>query len=189
MFRIPHQQRKRIQPQAFAGCVRDRIGARTSPSPTSFLFCSIDVSCEAAALLPSHRHNQELKECVLPWGKAFEKFSVGDSGRFGPGPYTSPMTDPEGNGIYFVNGKSSGSLTAYHVHSMESTDIVSEDATQPIVSPDGKRLMYIALVAFHKTALWAADSRSTSWTTRESCLRTESRSCVPNRVTSFFKGG
>jgi serine/threonine protein kinase len=60
---------------------------------------------------------------------------------FGTGPDFSPMPDPGGKGIYFVNGKSSGLLTAYHVHSKESTDIVSEDATQPVISPDVKRVM------------------------------------------------
>ena len=49
---------------------------------------------------------------------------------FGTGPDYAPMPDPGGRGIYFVNGKSSGSLTAYHVHSKESTDI-AEDATGP----------------------------------------------------------
>jgi len=42
---------------------------------------------------------------------------------FGTGPDFSPMPDPGGKGIYYVNGKSSGFLTAYHVHSRESTDI------------------------------------------------------------------
>ena len=41
------------------------------------------------------------------------------------------MPDPGGKGIYYVNGKTSGFLTAYHVRTKESTDIVSEDATQP----------------------------------------------------------
>jgi serine/threonine protein kinase/Tol biopolymer transport system component len=76
---------------------------------------------------------------------------------FGTGPDTSPMQDPGGKGIYYVNGKSSGSLTAYHVHSKESTDIVSEDATQPVISPDGKRLMYITLPAPPRTELWVSD--------------------------------
>ena len=44
---------------------------------------------------------------------------------FGTGPDFSPMRDPGGKGIYFVNGKSSGFLTVYHVHSKESTDIIS----------------------------------------------------------------
>jgi Tol biopolymer transport system component len=76
---------------------------------------------------------------------------------FGTGPDTSPMQDPGGKGIYFVNGKSSGSLAAYHIHSKQSTDIVSEDATQPIISPDGKRVMYITLPAPQRTALWVSD--------------------------------
>jgi serine/threonine protein kinase len=76
---------------------------------------------------------------------------------FGTGPDFSPMPDPGGKGIYFVNGKSSGFLTAYHVHSKESTDIVSEDATQPIISPDGKRVMYITLPAPRRKELWVSD--------------------------------
>ena len=70
---------------------------------------------------------------------------------FGTGPDFSPMPDPGGKGIYYVNGKSSGFLTAYHVHSKESTDIVSEDATQPAISPDGKRVMYVTLPARQET--------------------------------------
>jgi serine/threonine protein kinase len=76
---------------------------------------------------------------------------------FGTGPDYNPMPDPGGRGIYYVNGKSSGFLTAYHVHSKESTDIVSEDATQPIISPDGKRVMYITLPAPRRTELWVSD--------------------------------
>ena len=76
---------------------------------------------------------------------------------FGTGPDYSPMPDPGGKGIYFVNGKSSGFLTAYHVHSKESTDIVSEEATQPAISPDGKHVMYIALPAPQRNELWVSD--------------------------------
>jgi len=76
---------------------------------------------------------------------------------FGTGPDYSPMPDPGGKGTYFVNGKSSGFLTAYHVQSKESTDIVSEDATQPIISPDGKHVMYITLPALQKSELWVSD--------------------------------
>jgi Tol biopolymer transport system component/predicted Ser/Thr protein kinase len=76
---------------------------------------------------------------------------------FGTGPDFSPMQDPGGKGIYFVNGKSSGSLTAYHVQSKESTAIVSEDATQPAISPDGKRVMYLRLPAPQHSELWVAD--------------------------------
>ena len=76
---------------------------------------------------------------------------------FGTGPDYSPMPDPGGKGIYYVNGKSSGFLTAYNVHSKESTDIVLEDATQPAISPDGKHVMYITLPAPQRTELWASD--------------------------------
>ncbi len=76
---------------------------------------------------------------------------------FGTGQDTSPMQDPGGKGIYYVNGKTSGFLTAYHVQSKESADIVSEDATQPIISPDGKRVMYITVLSPLKSELWASD--------------------------------
>ena len=75
----------------------------------------------------------------------------------GTGPDFSPMPDPGGRGIYYVNGKSFALLTAYHVQSKESTDIVSEDATQPIISPDGRRVMYITLPAPQRTDLWVSD--------------------------------
>ena len=75
---------------------------------------------------------------------------------FGTGADFSPMPDPGGKGIYFVNGKSSGSLTVYHVKSKESRDIVSEDATQPIISPDGKRLMYITRPGPQTAELWVS---------------------------------
>jgi serine/threonine protein kinase/Tol biopolymer transport system component len=76
---------------------------------------------------------------------------------FGTGPDFSPMPDPTGKGIYYVNGKSSGSLTAYHVQAKESTDIVPEDATQPAISPDGKRVMYLRLPAPQRNELWVSD--------------------------------
>jgi len=76
---------------------------------------------------------------------------------FGTGPDFSPMPDPGGRGIYFVNGKASGFLTAYHVHSKESTDIASENATQPAISSDGKRVMYVTLPARERSELWVSD--------------------------------
>ena len=76
---------------------------------------------------------------------------------FGTGPDYTPMPDPGGKGIYYVNGKSSGSLTAYHVQSKESKEIVLEDATQPIISRDGKHVMYITLPAPQKSELWVSD--------------------------------
>jgi serine/threonine protein kinase len=75
----------------------------------------------------------------------------------GTGPDFSPMPDPGGKGVYFVNGKPSGSLIAYNIHSKESTEIVDEqDVTQPAISPDGKQAMYITLAA-DKNELWVSD--------------------------------
>ena len=76
---------------------------------------------------------------------------------FGTGPDSWPMPDPGGKGIYFVNGKSSGFLTAYHVRSKELTDIVSESATGPAISPNGNRVMYVTRPAKHRTELWVSN--------------------------------
>ena len=76
---------------------------------------------------------------------------------FGTGADFCPMPDPGGKGIYYVNGRPSGSLVTFRVHSKESTEIVAEDATQPIISPDGKRVMYITLPASQRTELWVSD--------------------------------
>src|SRR6202167_5433378 len=61
----------------------------------------------------------------------------------GTGPDFSPMVDPSGKGIYFVNGKATGFLTAYNIRTKQTTDIASENATQPSISPDGRRVMYV----------------------------------------------
>jgi len=75
----------------------------------------------------------------------------------GPGPDFSPMPDPATKGIYYVNGKASGFLTAYYVRNKESVDIASENATQPIISPDGKQVMYIKLPGVNATDLWGVN--------------------------------
>jgi serine/threonine protein kinase/Tol biopolymer transport system component len=75
----------------------------------------------------------------------------------GPGPDVSPMLDPSGKGIYYVNGKASGALTAYHVKSKETADIVTENATQPAISRDGKRVMYITIPEKGRSELWVSD--------------------------------
>ena len=76
---------------------------------------------------------------------------------FGTGPDFSPMPDPGGKGIYFVNGKASGFLTAYNVHSKQSKDISSENATQPLISPDGKRVSYVTAPSPDRSELWVAN--------------------------------
>ncbi|MGA7626494.1 MAG: protein kinase [Candidatus Acidiferrales bacterium] len=75
----------------------------------------------------------------------------------GTGPDTWPMPAPAGKGLYIVNGKSSGFLTAYNTHTKQSTDIASENATQPGVSPDGKRVTYITIPSRDRNELWVAD--------------------------------
>jgi serine/threonine protein kinase len=75
----------------------------------------------------------------------------------GAGPDLSPMPDPGGKGFYYVNGKSSGFLTAYHVRSKESVDLVSEIASQPSISPDSKRVMYITSPEANHFELWVSD--------------------------------
>jgi Periplasmic component of the Tol biopolymer transport system len=76
---------------------------------------------------------------------------------FGPGPDFEPMPYPGGKGILFVNGKGSGFLTSYHSSTKASVDIVSENATQPVISSDGKRLMYIKIPDQNKMELWISD--------------------------------
>ena len=89
------------------------------------------------------------------------KFTLADKSlaqvTFGTGPDASPMPDPSGKGMYIVNGKSSGLLTAYNTRTKQSTDIASENATQPGVSPDGKRVMYITIPARDRNELWVSD--------------------------------
>jgi len=89
------------------------------------------------------------------------KFSLKDKAltqiTLGTGPDSSPMPAPGGKGIYFVSGKSTGILTAYNIRSKQSTDIASENATQPAVSRDGKRVMYVTVPAKDRNELWVSD--------------------------------
>jgi serine/threonine protein kinase/Tol biopolymer transport system component len=75
----------------------------------------------------------------------------------GPGPDFDPMANPATKGIYYVNSKASGFLTAYHARSKESVDIVSENGSQPVISPDGKRVMYVRFLAGDQSELWVSD--------------------------------
>jgi serine/threonine protein kinase len=69
----------------------------------------------------------------------------------------SPMPDPGGKGIYYVSGKGSGRLAAYRVQARESTDIESRYGGQPIISRDGKRVMYVELDTSNTAELWVSD--------------------------------
>jgi len=89
------------------------------------------------------------------------KYSLRDRGltqiTFGTGADFSPMPDPGGKGIYYLNGRLSASLTVYHVHAKESIEIESRDTTQPIISRDGKRVMYVVLLPSNKVELCVSD--------------------------------
>jgi serine/threonine protein kinase len=89
------------------------------------------------------------------------KFGLNDKSltpvTYGTGPDLAPMPDPTGKGLYLVNGKSSGFLTLYNVITKKSTDISSENATQPAISRDGKHVMYITIPAKDRMELWVAD--------------------------------
>jgi hypothetical protein len=77
---------------------------------------------------------------------------------FGAGPDLSPMADPSGKGIYFVNGRRSGYLTVYHTKSKQSVDVVTEEATQPSLSQDAKHVAYVTLSGNAKQGdLWVSD--------------------------------
>ncbi len=76
---------------------------------------------------------------------------------FGPGPDTDPLADPSGKGLYFVNGRASGVLTLYRAATRQSSDIVSELATQPLISPSSHKVAYITNSESGKRELWVAD--------------------------------
>ncbi len=75
----------------------------------------------------------------------------------GPGPDRIPMSDPNGRGVYFINGRNAGALTLYQVASKQFSDIVTEDATQPVLSNDGRHLAYITEPEAGKAELWVSD--------------------------------
>jgi len=77
---------------------------------------------------------------------------------FGPGPDYSPIPDPSGKGIYYVNGKQSGFLAVYHPKTQQSVDITtSENDWQPAISPDGKRVAYIKYIGPGQNELWVSN--------------------------------
>jgi serine/threonine protein kinase len=63
----------------------------------------------------------------------------------GAGPDLSPMPAPAEKGVYFVNGKRSGTLSVYDTHTKRSSDILQELGTQPALSWDGRRVAYVVL--------------------------------------------
>jgi len=76
---------------------------------------------------------------------------------FGIGPDYWPMLDPNGKGIYFVNGKSAGILSTYNAKTKQSVEIATENATQPAISPDVKKVAYVINPARDRSELWVAN--------------------------------
>src|SRR6202522_375336 len=75
---------------------------------------------------------------------------------FGIGPDYWPMLDPNGKGIYFVNGKSAGTLSTYNARSKQSVEIAG-NASQPSISPDVKKVAYILSPARDRNELWISN--------------------------------
>src|SRR5262249_33566668 len=76
---------------------------------------------------------------------------------FGAGPDLSPMPAPTGKGIYFINGKLSGALTSFSTRTKQSVDVVTQNATQPLLSWDGHHLAYLTLAGNGRQELWLSD--------------------------------
>ena len=75
----------------------------------------------------------------------------------GAGPDLSPMPDPAGKRIYFVNGKRIGALAVYSNSKKQSVDLITEEATQPVLSSDGRRLAYVTVSSNEQQELWVSD--------------------------------
>lgn len=75
----------------------------------------------------------------------------------GSGPDFTPMYDPAGKSIYYVSGKQSGSLIAYNVAKQSANELDQGVISQPIVSHDGKRVMYIQFNDQASDELWISD--------------------------------
>ena len=99
--------------------------------------------------------SREVKGITNLWMYSLEDSSLKQI-TFGPGPDRSPLADPAGKGVYFVNGRASGVLTAYHTASKQSADVVSELATQPLISHSAKQLAYLISPSPSHEELWIA---------------------------------
>jgi serine/threonine protein kinase/WD40 repeat protein len=81
----------------------------------------------------------------------------------GPGPDFDPMYDRSTNSIYYANGKQIGSLVAYNIKTGASKEIFSELSSQPLISPDGKKVLFIKIIeAFRAVELWVSDIDGTN---------------------------
>ena len=89
------------------------------------------------------------------------EFSLADQSlkqiTFGAGPDHEPMADPNGKGVYFINGRNAGTLVLYRVGTKQFSDVVSDDATQPEFSNDGRHFAYITIREGGKDEIWITD--------------------------------
>lgn len=75
----------------------------------------------------------------------------------GSGPDYSPMVDSSGKGIFYVSGKQSGALMTYNVARQSTSELDQGVISQPIISPDGKRVMYVQFNDQAADELWVSD--------------------------------
>lgn len=80
----------------------------------------------------------------------------------GPGPDYAAMPEPSGKGIYFISGKESGTLAARSIQTGQVSDIASDLASQPIISPDGKRVVFVRLLQPGVQELWTSNVDGTN---------------------------
>jgi DNA-binding winged helix-turn-helix (wHTH) protein/Tol biopolymer transport system component len=89
------------------------------------------------------------------------EYSLRDAGlkqvTYGAGPDSSPIPAPSGNGIYYVTGRESEPLTVYNTRSKQSFYPVTGNATQPLLSWDGRHVSYITLAGDQRQELWISD--------------------------------
>jgi serine/threonine protein kinase/Tol biopolymer transport system component len=77
----------------------------------------------------------------------------------GPGNDFGPMRDPGGKGVYFGTGKPSGSLLSFDVATKNNPEVTSDFSSQPILSYDGKKVIWIRYVQPRRIEeLWVGDS-------------------------------
>ena len=83
-------------------------------------------------------------------GKSYTQLTAGT------GPDYFPMKDPAGKGIFFINGKRSGYLSFYNTRTKTSSDLVSDLAVQPTISPNGKQVAYVTIPEHGRYELWVS---------------------------------
>jgi Tol biopolymer transport system component len=67
------------------------------------------------------------------------------------------MPDPHSKGIYFVSGKTTGAFFAYDVQNNRTTEIAAEEISQPVISPDQKKVMYLRMIQPGVREVWISD--------------------------------